>query len=336
MSKANNARQSIERVQNFNANDLSRKEELGRNFAFDDAVAPAKKVISLFKQLPLDMIDELPENHLNTLISASDGFYKILEEIMNFDEMQADATNRRQNYINSINSQYTQVFNQVHPFISYGVTRTVDFTKLENDARAAVQSVEDQTNNITKKLEGYEEQARKTLDEIRKVAAEQGVSQQAIYFKDETDIHDNEAKMWKKYVIALSIAIAIYGVGALFIHKWAWIAPDNNYESIQFITSKIVVFFVLVYLLSLSARNFLSHRHNAVVNRHRQNSLMTFTALVKASGTEETRDIVLNHAASCIFAQQDTVYIKSGSNAAEISGRTIIETVPKISKITSS
>jgi hypothetical protein len=333
MSKADETKNSIKRIQDFDVNTLERKEDLGKSFAFSEAVEPAKTVIALFKQLPVNVIDELPESNQQNLINSANTFYNIIEEVLKFDSTQADATNKRQSLINNIKNQYSTVFNNIHPFVSYGVSRTVDFTKLENDARSAVQSVKDQTGDITKKLEEYEDQARKTLDEIRKVAAEQGVSQQAIYFKDETKIHDDEAKTWKKYVIILSVLISFYGIITLFMHKWSWIAPTNNYESMQFITSKIVVFFVLVYLLTLSARNFLSHRHNAVVNRHRQNSLMTFTALVKASGTEETRDIILNHAASCIFSQQDTGYIKSHSNSAEISGKTIIETVPKLSKM---
>ncbi len=57
---------------------------------------------------------------------------------------------------------------------------------------------------------------------------------------------------------------------------------------------------------------------------------MTFTALVEASSREDTRDIILNHAAACIFAQQDTGYNKTSANSSDISSKTIIETLPRL------
>jgi hypothetical protein len=63
-------------------------------------------------------------------------------------------------------------------------------------------------------------------------------------------------------------------------------------------------------MLILFARNFLSHEHNAIVNKHRQNALMTFTALVDAAKEDDHSDIVLLHAAQCIFSPQETGYAK--------------------------
>ena len=51
-------------------------------------------------------------------------------------------------------------------------------------------------------------------------------------------------------------------------------------------------------------------------NRHRQNALLTYRALVAAAGEHETEDIVLAHAAVCIFAPQETGY--SGSKSEGI------------------
>ena len=46
---------------------------------------------------------------------------------------------------------------------------------------------------------------------------------------------------------------------------------------------------------------------------------MTFKALADAAGEDNSKDIVLNHAASCIFSPQETGYTKS-------TGGTSIET----------
>ena len=47
--------------------------------------------------------------------------------------------------------------------------------------------------------------------------------------------------------------------------------------------SKVLFFGMVVYALYFSAKNFLSHKHNQVVNTHRQNALMTFQVLVDAA-----------------------------------------------------
>lgn len=69
-------------------------------------------------------------------------------------------------------------------------------------------------------------------------------------------------------------------------------------------------------MLFLSSKNFLNHKHNAIVNKHRQNALMTHTALVEASGDEGVRDAVLLQAANCIFSPQSTGYTQTGESEA--------------------
>jgi len=72
--------------------------------------------------------------------------------------------------------------------------------------------------------------------------------------------------------------------------------------------------------LVLSSRNYLANRHNAVINRHRQNALATYEALLKAAGQEANRDIVLTKAADCIFSAQPTGFGKSdGADGGSLS-----------------
>jgi hypothetical protein len=78
------------------------------------------------------------------------------------------------------------------------------------------------------------------------------------------------------------------------------------------------------------ARTALAHRHNAVVNHHRENALLTFNALVAAAADEDNRDIVLTHAASCIFAPQDTGYTRHTTSQG--SAVQVIEALPKIAR----
>jgi hypothetical protein len=83
-------------------------------------------------------------------------------------------------------------------------------------------------------------------------------------------------------------------------------------------------------MLLLCARNFLSHKHNAIVNRHRQNALLTFNALVKAAGSEDRSDVILTYAAACIFSPQETGYTKAGASSQSELPLNIIQAIPKL------
>ena len=308
------ATSSVQRMQEFDPELLPREDELGSAFSFRDAVAPARKIIDLYKQLSLQTLSAFGDNQLGDLKSHADADFNRFSEVLNFEVESENATGRRTTLISQIAKGYQAPFNVTHPLIAYGMTRAVDFQSMENEARATIQSVEDQVKAITEDLEERRTQAEQILEDIRKVAAEHGVSQQAVYFKDEHIRHSGLADTWRKRTRNLAWALGVYAVGALFLHKLPWLVPTDSFQSAQLITGKILVFVVIGYMLVLAARNFLSHEHNAIVNKHRQNALMTFTALVEAAKDDDHSDIVLLHAAQCIFSPQETGYAKqSGS-----------------------
>ena len=149
----------------------------------------------------------------------------------------------------------------------------------------------------------HEESAKNILEHIQKIAAEQGASQQAIFFKDASEYHKDLAGTWGNRTIITAIVLCGFAVLSLFFHKWEWLGLDTSkqYDAFQLALSKILIFSVISYILLLCARNFLAHKHNSIVNKHRQNALLTFNALADAAGTETNKDIVLTHAAECIF-----------------------------------
>lgn len=309
-------KESLERIQKFKVATLPRKEELGVKFSFDDAVPHANRLISLFNKLPQEALEEFPEKQLQIIKQQADQVFQQFDEILNFDNAVADATARKQSLVDNLDATYQTTFTQLFPMISFSVARTVDFNRLEEQGRAAVRSISDQTDKVVRKLNSAKEQAEKTLDEVRTAAAEQGVSQQAKYFKNEADTESTNADKWKYATIAWAVGLGVYGVASIFLHKWTYLAPANIAEGITLTASKLIIFAVLIYMLLLSARNFLSHKHNATVNRHRQNGLQTFQILVEAGSTGSTQDIILSHAAASIFSPQETGYTKQSQQSA--------------------
>lgn len=162
------------------------------------------------------------------------------------------------------------------------------------------------------RLQKADELIEKLEQKNREAAAEYGVTQQAIYFKEEADANEAKAKKWGWFTIGIAFLLTVIVFASLFFHKIPELEPSDYYDTIQLTISKFLIFAVITYVLYLSAKNFLSHKHNAVVNRHRQNALMTYKTLVEASGdNQQASGVILVYAASCIYSPQPTSYMNS-------------------------
>ncbi len=319
---------SLKRIQNFDVNTLPRKDELGEKLNFSEAVEPASILIELYKRLSLIALEDFPDTVLNAIKASSQNDYNILKQALDFDTEQQNPSNARNDIISRIENTYAGTFTKLHPYIAYSLHRSADFQTLDTNARATLQTIKDQANTITKELTKHEGDAKKVLSEIRSVAAEEGVTQQAAHFKAECENQTSQAEKWQGYVIKLAIALGVFAIISLFLHKIPLLKPENTYDAIQLSISKFLIFFVIAYMMFLSAKNFLSHKHNAIVNKHRQNALLTHRALVEASGDEGVRDAVLLHASSCIFSPQPTGYSNDGKS--EISNqKSVVEILSK-------
>lgn len=308
------AKNSLTRVQNFNADSLPRSETLGAAFSFSAAVRPAQEIIDLYKRLSVSALADFPDAVLKNIKSRADSTYNLFEQILDFDAGQQDPSSVRSKLIDDVEKAYATIFNDLHPYISYSLHRAADFQRLDEEARATFQSIKDEAKTIHQSLLESESEAQSVLEEIRNVAAEEGVTQQAVHFNSAHQHHIERASDWRKFVNYLAIALGAFAFLSLFIHRIPYLRPETPYDAFQLSVSKVLIFSVIAYMLFLSAKNFLNHKHNAIVNKHRQNALMTYTALVEASGDGGVKDAVLLQAANCIFSPQSTGYTAKHSN----------------------
>jgi len=310
------AKASLERMQKFDPATLAREDSLGAALNFKEAVPHARRLIDLYVQIPIESLVWFNHAQANQLKSNADADFNRLKQILSFDPSQNHGQIERKQWIRELEDSYEQTFSNLAPWIAYAAGRVTDFTKVARDARATIQGIEDQAKKLGEDMEQHRKSAQSILDDIRKVAAEQGVSQQAVYFREESENHSRQAEEWLKQTKRLTVFLALYAMLTLALHKIPWLAPTNSYETIQLAVSKVLVFSTIAYVLILSARNFIAHRHNSIVNKHRQNALVTYRALVEAAGDSANRDIVLAKAAECIFGPQPTGFGKSESGDA--------------------
>lgn len=322
MASLEETRASLERMQQFDAATLVQEAKLGTAKNFARAVDPANRLIQLYKRLSERALEDLSESKLEEVRKRADSDFNQFKQILEFDPDRTSA--ERDSLVQRVVEAYGPCFDTLHPLVAYSLHRSADFQRLDSEARATMQSVSDRAASITEELEATRAQASSILEEVRKTAAESGVSQQAVYFKDSAESHDREAEEWRGRVAHLAWATGIFSFASLLLHRVPWIAPRDGYEAAQIAISKILIFGVLSFLLYLASRNFLSHKHNAIVNRHRQQALLTYQALVNAAADDANRDIVLTHASACIFGPQPSGYTGDGSQGAP-SAKSVVE-----------
>lgn len=320
----------VKALQDFDATSLDRSDDLGKQLSFTDIVVDAKNIIALYNKLPLDVIGDLSNTQLDEIKRQADSDGNLFHQVMSFEATRSDAAAARTSIINQIKSRRDTLFQVLLPFINYGFTKNTDVSSLQAKVNETIGGIEKQVTSLVSGIEKNKGASETALAAIRSVAAENGVSQQAFYFRDEANEEEKQASIWLSYVKRTSIIIAIFVILNLFLHKCSWLAPTTQIEAIQFIASKALIFIFLAYVLVLSARNYSAHKHNAIVNRHRQNALQTYKTLVEAGVEKVTQDIVLAHAASCIFSPQETAFSSSKGDAS--GAKSVLELMTKSTK----
>lgn len=311
---------ALRRVQEFDPTSLTREADLGKKFAMREAVEPASRVIDLFKLIRPSQIQYFPLDQKNLIRDQANAFFSLLQSTLSFDVegTSPSPTEAKESLVRQLEGQFQPIFNVLYPIISFASIRSLDFSKLERDARAATQAAKDSATTLLQEIGAQNTTAGTLISEMRALAAEQGVSKQAIHFKNAADNHNTLSLDWRKYTAIVAAVLIIYAFGSLFFHNIPGLDAESPYRTAQIAISKILIFGVIAYVLSLCARNFMSHKHNEIVNRHRQNALATFTALAEATSDAASSDIVLSHAASCIFSPQETGYTKGDSGPSEV------------------
>lgn len=321
-------RDALDRVQQFDANTLSREADLGKQLNFSEAVAPSQALIDIYRRIPLTALDDFSDGQLNVISQQAQANFNVFKQILDFNATAGNAASSRTSIINTLKTRRDQLFDQLWQYVAYGVARITDTSLLETQARATIQSIKDQSEKLTAQLHTAKNDADSALAEIRAVAAEQGVSQQAVHFKQEAEEQETLAATWLRYTYWFAAAVGCFAVLSLFLHKVEWIRPESSAEMFQLISSKVLIFAVLGYLLLMASRNYATHKHNVVVNRHRQNALLTYRSLVEASGGAGTENIVLAHAASCIFSPQETGF-SNGKGESVAGSKSVLELLTK-------
>ena len=306
------AQTSLNRMKKFDPNKLDRENDMGPKINFKGAVPAAQRLVGIYKQLSLNVLDELAISQLNIIQNCADRDFNHFNKILMFDlEKAPNPRGQHDELIQRVENAYDVSFQELVLFICYKVSRTANFKKLEGEARETNQRILDEFEKLRKDMEEKGKEAEGILATTREAAAKRGVSEQASFFRDEAAEHTKNATTWEGRVKWVVSILLVYAVLSVFLPVIPWL---SDVETWQLILSRTLVFIVLGYALFFCAKNYMANRHNAVVNRHRHNALMTYEKLVKANNHPDNADIVLTQAARFIYAPQDSGYTRGGNS----------------------
>jgi len=280
----------VEKILSYKSEDfLLGKVGLVGTEGFEEIFFKIQKILS---SLNLENLDKLPEGNL---LSIYDNPLKRTDDLLNSFKSSRNS-NDIVNLVNYLNNELPSVWGQVNAYAPY---LSIDYS----GNNAVFLKVKENWDLKTKEIDDI----IKKNNEVSERLKTQAVQASSIHFKT---LADDCKKEYNKWFLWLMIT-AVLGMGlavGIFI-----ISPDSGLN-INFISSKITVFIIFIYLIFFFAKNATASKHNYFIAMQKVNALNTFKTLIESAELPGYKDKMLEHVASCIFSLYDTGLSKGESS----------------------
>ena len=186
--------------------------------------------------------------------------------------------------------------------------REVDAHKLDNFVRSTMKYAES-AKEYAEKIEGMAKASQETTRRL-------GVEANASHFSRQAQEHRSGSQRWLWATALTGLSAAIWAAYT-YVHSLDLIMTGqfSSAQLLQITIAKVVVFSFLVAISVWCARIYQTHRHNYVVNKHRQNALSTFETFVSATEDPQVKHAILTQATGSIFLPQNTGYGATSSES---------------------
>lgn len=287
---------------------LTREPELGNQLSFKTGESLFIKIIELFKKVNAVELLDVPYNTLKAFNGQLDQAVSIFNQIKTFNPATGNPVNQRNSLLSQLENQFDTYYSSALPILMAGLLNTNDLSIERTKLNEALKELEKEKEKAKLESEKYLNEIKDVLSKARQAAVEVGVAQHNMIFKEEADEHKKLSENWLKWTIGVLVAITLVGVGLLFIKP----SDERTPFLIHFTVTKIVILTIMFYALAICTRNYKAHKHNSILNKHRQNALNTFETFSKAAGTDtQTKNAILLEATHTIFSNQQTGYINT-------------------------
>ena len=306
-------------VLNFarDVSDVPLEDFLGRNRGFGFDFTPLKEIfqdyIGVAKTLNVSVPSELTAVFLPDLLDSIGHVSAAWAKLRDFSAPASDRPKEeRQELMDQFAAECQSFFAAAAPVIAViadkKATRDLS-TRTEGLARREAESTA-----ILDEMRSQQQKAAQTLDAIRADAQKVGVTAHAAHFADEAIYHRKFSGYWLAATTVMALSTVLFAGWNYYDARLfpQTLSPTAN---IQWIVAKLLLLSVLFTAAVWCARVYRAHRHNYVVNRHRQNALSSFETFVTSASDEQTKNAVLIQATQSIFIPQNTGYTSGESEA---------------------
>lgn len=317
--------QSLEKLSSFSVDSLQRKEELGRELNFSEGADLFEKVLNFLKFIEAEKLPLLPEKQLKALSEQINHMVNQFEQIQKFSVIGLNnPKQQRDQLITTIARAFGDLFEASQPVVSFfNIESKVNNRKDSSNAvKKSIEELKKEKEEMLKSGNSMLTQINELLESSRKAAGAIGVSQYSKVFAEESVYFEKSAEKWLRRVFSVLVLLVLSGGGFLWIGMNE-VVQTNTLMLINVTVAKVLLVTALFYSLNLCIKNYKAHKHNALLNRHRQNALNTFETFAKAAGDDsQTKNAVLLEATRTIFSNQPTGYM-TNENESELPTRII-------------
>lgn len=303
----------------FQKNLLSRPE--WGVITFDEAKSDLERAKNIVSYLNLLPIENLPDNACTTIINAINRLDAHLKKIDQFTIKTGNPEDTSKGIISGLHPQVDEFYSTTSQWIPFLAYQKGDVAENINRLTTSVQQAKEIVLNAEK--EALESQ--KALDKIivaaREASASAGAAVFTVDFEAEYGKNNALSKKWLTasivfLVITLAVAIVFWYIAFIYV-------PENNFQLIQVIVSKLIILSMLVSATVWCGKNYRILKHLAILNRHKSLSIRTLQAFISAASDDQTKNAVLIEANRAVFALGGTGYLEC--NNEKDSSLTFIE-----------
>ena len=263
----------------------------GVTLDLSQCVPVVERIVGLFRRIRESDLDAIPTSQRTQLAEEINRTMKRFQRVRGLDPRNQSP----EDIADSLRNVYQLVYTNLTPILAHVGTDPAGFDELRRQAQAAVREIA----SAGEQTGGMLEESKTALEQIKKAAAEAGVSQHAVIFGDVAKRHRRTSYAWlvaSAILAGVTLALAWQMTGDL--------AGRSLPDTIQYVAARLILFGVLSYGLVSAIRTYRAEAHNHVVNAHRHHALSTFETFTAASLDDTTRNAVLMQATQCIFSHR--------------------------------
>lgn len=300
---------------------------------FELAKEDLSSIYSLCSHLLSLPVAILTEAAADKIIESLTRCGQTVTKIKDFNIESGNPTGNRDQIISEVKTHAEQLLNNTKEWVPFLAYHKGDVQKNIEELSGAVTEAKGILENASKDVASTKKTIDKIVTAAREASASAGVAVFTNDFSDQASSLNEEAKKW---LIATAVLAAITLIAAIIFLFVQIDVTKSKAQIFQYLSSKIILFVVLITSTIWCGRIYKALKHQVTVNSHRANALKTFQAFVSAAADDSTRDAVLLETTNSIFSSSPSGYLDATEGTPDASKKVyeIVKTIGEVNKNT--